>query len=310
MSIGSNQKTITSFLERTLTLASTFIVVIDHMDSFGRPSHINTSRWDGNNPPLEEFRNQLWDSAYAHASAIGGTQRFTLKAFEIPDKESERRGAQEAPINNATISVEGMATGDGEPSEPATQTGLLAQLMRHNQEMMRLTIAATGALTSHLARTVESLSAKNEILMNERVHTIEVMEELYSRKDERDMQKQRVAAEIENKRMMWGKIMELAPIAINKIAGAPLMRQSHSELESTVMTFIETINPQKLDNIAKSGIFSERQMVLFGTILEQVMKTMVTPEQKAQTNSVAEKAMVGDLGDLGLAAAAALMGKK
>lgn len=310
MSVGSNQKAITSFLERTLTIASTFLVVVDHMDSFGRPSHIHTSKWDGNMPPLEEYRNQLWDAAYAHASAVGGTQRFTLKAFEIPDKESERRGAQEAPINNATISVEGVATGEGEPSEPATQVGLLAQLMRHNQEMMRLTIAATGALTSHLARTVETLSAKNEILMNERVHTIEVMEELYSRKDEREIQKQKATAEIENRKLVWGKILELGPIVINKIAGQPLMRQRHSELEAAVMTFIETINGQKLDVISKSGIFSERQMVLFGTILEQVMRTMHTPEQKADIAATAERANVGDLGDLGLAAAAAIMGKK
>jgi hypothetical protein len=307
MSVGTNQKTITTFLERSLTLASKLLFVIDHMDSFGRPSHIHTSTWDGNNPPLEEFRNQLWDAAYAHSSAIGGTQRFALKAFDLEDGKPQ---VGDAPINNATISVEGIPTGDGEPSEPANQVGLLAQLMRHNQEMMRLTIAATGALTSHLARTVETLSAKNEILMNERVHTIEVMEELYSRKDEREMEKQKVAAEIENKKLMWGKIMELAPIAINKLAGQELVRQRHSNLESTVMTFIETINPQKLDTIAKSGIFSERQMVLFGTILEQVMKTMITPEQKAEISATADRATVGDLGDIGLAAAAAIMGKK
>jgi hypothetical protein len=161
-----------------------------------------------------------------------------------------------------------------------------------------------------LAHTVERQNQQIEILLGDKVRTIEVMEELYSRKDEREMAKQKAAAEIENKKLVWGKILELGPIVINKITGQPLMRQRHSELESTVLTFIETINPHKLDLISKSGIFSERQMVLFGTILEQVMKTMITPEQKAEITATADKATVGDLGDLGLAAAAAIMGKK
>jgi hypothetical protein len=310
VSTSTNQKTIETFLQQSLQFASKMEVVVEHLDVTGRGSSIHRVRWDGNNPDIDEVKTKIWEAADHHASVMGTVQKYRVKAYDLDDN-SQR---SDIPISTTSIKVEPtmLAPSDGADTfyEPPTHTGVLAMFMRHNQEMMRLTIASTGALTSHLARTVEVLSEKNEVLMNERVRAIETMEELMSRKDEREIEKQKATAEIENKKLIWGKILELAPIAINKLAGQELVRQRHSGLESTVMTFIETINPQKLDMIAKSGIFSERQMVLFGTILEQVMKTMVTPEQKAEIQATADKASVGDLGDIGLAAAAALMGKK
>jgi hypothetical protein len=305
----STSNTIKDFLQQCLERTTLMEIVLLHLDVATRPSPIFIEKWDGTSPPIEEFSTRVWEQARDHCSVMGGAQRFRAVATDI---QKDKDQIAEGPFLGKSFTVEAgfKIAREDEVSEPPNMTGMLAQFMRHNQEMTRLVTASTGALTSHLARTVERLTAHNEILMNEKVHTLQVMEELYSQKDAREMEKQKVAAEIENRKMMWSKIMELAPIAINKLAGQELVRQRHSNLESTVMTFIETINPQKLDVIAKSGIFSERQMVLFGTILEQVMKTMVTPDQKAEIEKSADRASVGDLGDIGLAAAAAIMGKK
>jgi hypothetical protein len=286
-------------------------IVLLHLDVSARPAPIFIEKWDGNSPPIEEFSVRIWEQAKDHCSVMGGAQRFRVVATDI---QKDKDQVAEGPFLGKSFTVESgfqLSARGEEVSEPPNMVGLLAQLMRHNQEMTRLVTVSTGALTSHLARTVENQNSQIEILLRDKVDTISVMEELYSRKDEREMAKQKQAAEIENRKLMWGKILELAPIAINKLTGQELIRQRHSSLESTVMTFIETINPQKLETIANSGIFSERQMVLFGTILEQVMKTMVTPDQKAEMEKTAHSASVGgDLGDIGLAAAAAIMGKK
>lgn len=304
---GANQRTIIQFLEAALQLASKLEIIIEHIDGTGRAISIHRARWDGAMPPIEEFRTSLWEAASHHASVLGGPQKFRIKAYDL----DESGARSDVPIHLGAFVCEPASLAPLDPdavmSEPATMQGLLAALMRHNQETHRLMIASTGALTSHLARTVENLSAQNERLMAEKVQQIVVMEQLMSHKDERELERMKTQAEIERKKEMWDKIAQLAPIAINKLAGQELIRQKHSELEATMMAFIETFNGTQLDQISKSGIFSERQMVLFGTVMEQVMRSMVTAKEKQEMATTAHKASVGDIG---VAAASALFGSR
>lgn len=303
-SATANLNTIREFLSQTLELATRVEIVLYQMDFANRRSIIWVNKWDGVRPPLEEYSQEILEAAKNHASFMGGTQRFGVSAFDLDRDEKTHEG----PINTRGVTVEGAMhpAGEGDPSgsEPPTNEGLLAHLMRHNNEMFRLHNASVGALTSHLARTVEKQADQIDKLMGDRMGTIEVVEGLLSQKHTRDLEVEKTKADITRKNEMWEKVAQLAPIIINKISGQELVRQKHSALEATVMSFLESLPSGQLETIRNSGIFNERQLVLFGTVMEQVTKAMVTQAEKADMRKTTERATVGDMAMAAVAAAA------
>ena len=303
-SASANLNTIREFLSHAIELASKIEVVMAQMDFANRKSIIWVSKWDGIKPPLEEYSQEILEAAKNHASFMGGTQRFGISAFDLDREDKDHDG----PIHTKGVTVEGafQPGGEGEStnSEPPTNEGLLAHLMRHNNEMFRLHNASVGALTSHLARTVEKQADQIDKLMGDRMNTIEVVEGLLSQKHTRDLEVEKTKADITRKNEMWEKIAQLGPILINKLAGQELVRQKHSTLEASIMSFLESLPHSQLETIRNSGIFNERQLVLFGTVMEQVTKAMVTQAEKADMRKTTEKATVGDMAMAAVAAAA------
>ena len=280
MTPGSNINTIREFLNSALLLASRFETVIFHLDHTNRRQTVWVNKWDGSKPPLEEYSSEIFEAALNHTSVLGNAQRFIVSAFDLDRDEKSHEG----PIFSRGLTVDApfQAANDGDmaTSEPPTSEGLLAHMMRHNNEMMRLHNASVGALTSHLARTVEKQADQIDKLMGDRMNTIEVVEGLLSQKHTRDLEVEKTKADIHRKNEMWEKIAQLAPIAINKLAGKELVRQKHSAMEASMMAFLESVSLPQLDTIRNSSLFNERQLVLFGTVMEQVTNAMTTQVEK------------------------------
>jgi hypothetical protein len=60
-------------------------------------------------------------------------------------------------------------------SKPPTQEGLLAHLMRHNNEQARLNTSAMGAMIAHLVRMVKSQGAQIDGLLRDEISTVQDM---------------------------------------------------------------------------------------------------------------------------------------
>jgi hypothetical protein len=290
---AANVKTIKKFLEETIAYSPKVKITLAHLDIASRASALDNKIWDGNNPSLDEFASQLWEGSHAQATVLGDTQRFQVRSFNLDPEVGDVGELITSKL--FTVEADLKRSGEMESSFPPTSEGILAQLMRHNQEVMRQNAAMFGGMTSFMARTIQSQGEKIELLLEERYKMVELTEEMMSRKDEREMARTKQQAELDRKKEMFEKLMQLGPIIVNKIAGEPLIRQKHSELEASVVGFMETLQPNHLDLIAKSGLFNERQMVLFTTVLEQVSKAMVTPTEKKEMLDTAHKASVGDL---------------
>lgn len=240
----------------------------------------------------EETAQTVWEQASQYTDNMGGQQRFALMAYEDNDT------GKEFPISTTMFIVDtslGGGFGEEHSSEPPTDQGLLSQLMRHNEAMFRTSNAATGALTHHLAKMVEKLSDENETLRHERIRTITVMENLHTQAHERDLATQAAKAEQERKDALFGKMMEIGPLLLNKVTGQEMVRAVKSPLEATVSSFMESITPNQLDQISNSGIFRPDQKVLFATILEQLTKMMITLEDKKKAAATAKAAAEGTL---------------
>jgi hypothetical protein len=275
-------------LNETLEVAEKSQIILFHLNIATRRSSIWADR-EWTDP--EETAKTIWEAAKEHAQAMGGPQRFQVNTYDLDDDSTDH------PVRTCVFNVDQGFTNDSEAlsSETPDQTGLTVHLMRHNQELFRQHTAAVGALTHMLARTVEKQADQIDRLMADRMQTIVVMEDLMSRKHERELATRKAEQDMLNKKEMMEKIMSLAPVVVNKIAGKEIVRQKTSALEATVMAFMETIKPHHLDAFANSGLLDRQQLILLGTLLEQVTKTMITAEQKKEQLETAGKAARNEL---------------
>jgi len=265
-------------------------LVCYHLNISMRKSSIWSSKNDWSDP--SETAKDIWEAAQQTAQSLGGPQRFQLSIFDLDDV-----GSEEALRTCPFVVDSGLAQpGDSEVSEPPNNDGLMAQLMRFNNEMFRQHNAAIGALSHHLARTCENQAEQIERLMRDRMQSLVSIEELLSNKHARDLAARENEAAIERKKELFEKVMSLAPIVVNKITGKEMVRQVASPLEATVTAFMETIKPNQLDAIASSGIFNQQQQLLFATLLEQMTKHMISIEEKKQQQEAAAKAVSNGYG--------------
>lgn len=259
-------------------------LILHHLSANYRKSAIwSDDAWAGT---VDETASTIYEQAREHTASLGNVQRFVCNAY---DRSEDSPTERDVPFHSVAFKIEPQNLAndsDSVSSEPATSEGLLGQLMRHNNELHRQSTHAMGTLTYHLARTVEKQSDQIEKLMADRIGTIEVMEELMSRKHDREISTQQTQAKISRDKELFEKIMQLGPVILNKLAGKEIVRQKDTILESVVVQFMDTIKPEHLDRIADSGVLDRQQMILFSTILEQVTKRMVALDERAKSQQI------------------------
>jgi len=235
------------------------------------------------------------ETAQETANGNAGLTRFSLRAY---DAENEERIASDLVMTFA-LQAEDSGDYDNALSEPATNEGLLAMLMRHNNELHRQSSGTWGMMFQYLTGIVHSQQEQIEKLTGERMQNAATMEELVSKKHERDMEAKEREAANKRKEETMGKLLSLLPVAVNKLAGKELIHQKETLFEMTSTEFIRSIRPDQLDALLETGVIDKHQLTLIGTMLEQVSKRMVTPDEKEEQSSKAQSAATSGLGPLG-----------
>jgi hypothetical protein len=283
-------KRIAKFLEQIIARSEDSKLLLFHVNVSGRRTVVwRQDKWHS----ADEEASIIYEECRNNATGAGQTQRYQLAAFDPSD--IEKREA----LGTISLAVAPDMSGsdDSGSSEPPSNEGLMAMLMRHNSDMHRQSMGTFGILMQYLTGMVEKLQTQNERLVTERMGQAEAMEMLMSRKHDRDMEQKQLEADMKRKDEMFSKIMALAPVALNKLAGKELVRQNDSTLEIVASEFIGTLSGPKLDALVASGMFEKHQLALLVTMLEQVSKRMVTTEEKKKAGEGAQKAVTGGLLD-------------
>lgn len=235
------------------------------------------------------------ETAQETANGNAGLTRFSLRAY---DAENEERIASDMVMTFA-LQAEDAGDYDSALSEPATDQGLLAQLMRHNNDLHRQSSGTWGMMFQYMTSIVHSQQEQIEKLTGERMQNAATMEELVSKKHERDMETKERESANKRKEEMMGKLLSLLPVAVNKLAGKELIHQKETLFEMTSTEFIRSLRPQQLDQFLESGVIDKHQLTLIATMLEQVSKRMVTPDERDDQSKEAQSAATNNLGPLG-----------
>lgn len=199
------------------------------------------------------MRDQILTSAQRDADGAGTKlQSYILVALELSSKVGPR----------FRFRVRGEGDDDEGGEEPANEKGLLAQMMRHNEAMMRMMTMGNSAIIQNLSRQLDDSNRHTERLIAQRQEGFQALEEAKSQQHEREIQLLTVGNQEERKSMATNKLVSkiemLFPILFNKLAGQKMLT---TEEHSVLGSFVESLSPEQLQRIAQQ-LSPEQQVSL------------------------------------------------
>lgn len=271
---------ISRFMAATRDMPDVASVILWHLNISQRRTQVaRHDQWE--NP--DDMASTLYEQARTTAAAFPGPQRFLVTAHGKDDHDNT------APLTTMGFTIESTEDGFGlqAGSEPPTSEGLLAQLMRHNENKDKTLAAMFGSVTSYLVRDNEKKAEQIEHLLGLRSQMLETMEELASQKHVRELEIKEQEASDARKKDLFSKIATYLPVAVNHIAGKELVRQKDSEMELVASEWVQSLTTSQLDALRDSGLIKPEQLVLLGTLVEKVATRFMTPEEKGQQSKEA-----------------------
>jgi hypothetical protein len=229
-----------------------------HVTSSSRVWSWRGEELEGREP--EPIAEDLMMVAEDDAKRLHGVQRYAVLAFMAADPQRmERRIA---------FRIEGEQGYDEGPlgeSEPPTERGHVAQLMRHTEVLMRM---AVGSSYENMRMMKDELSELREEYRKSipiQIRMMQVLSELYDNKDERDQIKSRRQSD-ENRKAEMAKlamsaITMLMPIVIKKLMGVSDKEIGGMLGEEQLTRVLGSLEPQQVMEISKH--LSQEQQVAF-----------------------------------------------
>lgn len=229
---------------------------------------------------ISESCRSIEDTAQGDADGAGGMNNYIVQSFhgEKPEKATAR----------FTLKFHGGSDveTDEVSSEPPNKTGLLSQLMRHNEAIMRTATIVQGNALSTMQRTQARQESIIEGLLKEKFENFELIEKLLSQKDEREMAKAKAIQDMEMRDKLVDKVSLLAPMVINKFmsSGKPgeqkLLPEATTPVEQQLSSLADSIDENQLMQMQK--IFSPEQLMTFVDVFSTIKKKQNTLLQKTE----------------------------
>lgn len=233
-------------------------IVVRHYNSMGKADgDIASIAIPEQGAEPDAIAGEILKSAEDDASGIGGVQTYSVLGF-----------ADEKQKVRLTFRVEGEdddVEKDGISTEPATKTGLLAQLMRHNEALQRALCLSNDSTLRAMSKALAQATAQNEHMQAKHFETVETVEGLLSMKDERDLKRQESEQRSAALGEMIGTVKMLAPAIAKRVLGkngdpiaAPNTQQAGIEaLRDSLMK-----DPERMNSIFEKLTETEKAVLI------------------------------------------------
>ena len=225
-------------------------IMVDDADQFAE--QISTRAQidaDGNGPTMQRYCVLAYVKGNAAPSA-----RFVFRLKGETDIDLDDESGEEAP----------------------TTKGLLAQLMRHNEAIMRLALQGSTAHTNIMTRQMEATNRTNEHLLDERTKMFAALEEAKSTEHVRTMDLMLTTGEQERKDKALEKMMSLVPLVVNRLVGVKVMPGKDDPLMMLLEPLISSLKPEQFSAIAQQ--LDPQQQLTFVEILRTFQARAQTKE--------------------------------
>jgi hypothetical protein len=221
---------------------------------------------------VEELTAAIAERVFEDAIGLGGVQRYIVTAY-AQDKVIARLTLRE----NADASGAGRQPGDPIDSEPPNEKGLLTQTMRH-LEISESTHAT--AIANIFAMQTRMLREKDERISHLEEHhweTVVAAEQLVSDHHRRQLENRAADQKAEAMREVLGTFLQLAPTAVNKLAGRAVLPEKTSPALVGLRALVGTMKAEQLE--ALKSVLTPAQLETF----TEIVGLEVADEEKRTT---------------------------
>ena len=230
---------------------------------------------------LNEKIDEIENATVVDADGIGGVQSYQVQAFF-----EKLEGAK----SRYTFRIEADDDEEEYKSEPPTQAGLTAQLMRHNEAQARTMTMTTGQVMASLSRQNTRLLEMAEKVFEDKLKLIEAMEDLSTKKHERDIELRDQAFKQTMVEDGYKKLVMLAPILVNKFMGKKLLPEQAGTMEIMMARLMESIGPEQGEALSK--ILTPDQMAILMEIATKYQKSPASGDKQEEKKEPVEGAVM------------------
>jgi hypothetical protein len=221
---------------------------------------------------IDELAAELSERVLEDAVGLGGMQRYIISAY------SGDRAVTRLPVReNADASRNGPAPGDPIDSEPPTEKGLLSQTMRHLEISERTHATAIANIFAMQTRMLREKDERIGHLEERHWETVVAAEQLVSDHHRRQLENRAADQKAEAMREVLGTFLQLAPTAVNKIAGRALLPEKTSPALVGLRALVGTLKPEQLE--ALKFVMTPAQLETF----TEIVASEVADEEKKTT---------------------------
>lgn len=172
------------------------------------------------------FLREVAEAAQGDANDLkAGVQTYALYAYYELDRQTVLRKMFRVAAEDSQ-DVER----DIRPSEPATEAGLVAQTMRHNEAIMRAATVQMGYLVQTMQGEMRRTAEMNEKFMRTHVDTMVLVQDALDGLHRRRLEERAEEANLAMKDAAFAKLDNLLPILLNRLAGSQIVPEDDKSL--------------------------------------------------------------------------------
>lgn len=222
---------------------------------------------------------KMWEAACSDANGLTGVNNYAFIVFRSEDPSNYTARFVWRFVSEDEVEEE---KNDG-LTEPATKQGLLSQLMRHNEAMMRGMTVGTQQIITSLQRQNEALARTVELATKNQVDQVQAVQELYDRKQERDLERIREESAYALKQELWGDVKPLLPVILKRLTGAKMLGSGKKdEALKTILGSFKVEQFEKLQEILNPQQLAMLSELMMEVQAEQEERTKMLPNGGAE----------------------------
>lgn len=213
----------------------------------------------------EDVASSLYEAANDDAAGLGGLQAYVITSHFSPDPDRVR---ERFAFRIYTETDDDPSKFD--PTEGPNTEGLLKQMMRHTEAMMRVSVMQIAESQRIMSRNLERQAQTNDLLTSKHLEMLESYEELVSMKAQRDIDKMQVVAKVERENTMIEKAGALLPILVNRISGQKILPEKATPEQMMLDQFMAGITEDQMKGMM--GLLKPEQVLVVMELYEAARK--------------------------------------
>lgn len=170
----------------------------------------------------------------------------------------------------------------GGATEPANATGIMQMLMRHTEAKERMLLGTIEALMERFENTIRSQGETIDSLLEDRIGSMKVIEELMSQRHTRELETKRENAKIEVMGELADRVMAILPIAVSKLLKKANGNNDTQMEDAKADALLASITTEQFEQLLSpsSGLKDEQKALLVNMLKDYKERKDKRSQQK------------------------------